>query len=333
MAVPDTNTFNLINVTDEFGLGSGDSLQDCFNDSSAGDFITSFNPNAFGLNNNLLNFRGYDGSDGSLTPFIYTEYNYAAESSACAAIDPILLAGMKLGYHDGSSSPLAVGDQVYEIVTWPDTYQALTGGGQGQYWGGSRNYTAQTFKADSSGVVTYVNNCAYTGCGLLLLTVTTTKPYNIAANNGTLKVDYNFLAGTLQYNLNGGSWITPTQTVNSGSFTLTGFSPGNGTIYFRTFGAWPGCSVSRNYTVENANFFLSPGTVYKSVDPNFSVIGTTGTISTRVVSNTTGGTALTTTANPINVNGLAVQSLGYSVYVTQSSPFVIYPTKQLMIFN
>ena len=35
MAVPDTNNFNLRNVTDEFGFGDGDSLQDCFNDSSA----------------------------------------------------------------------------------------------------------------------------------------------------------------------------------------------------------------------------------------------------------------------------------------------------------
>ena len=331
MAVPDTNTFNLINVTDELGLGSGDSLQDCFNDSSAGDFIESFNPNAFGLNNNLLNFRGYDGSDGSLTPFIYTEYFYAVESSACAAIDPILLGGMKLGYHDGSSNPLSVGDQVYEIIAWPDTYQPLTGGGQGQYWGGTRDYTAQTFKADSSGVVTYVNTCVKTGCGLLLLTVTADYPTNIAGDNGTLKVDYNFLAGTLQYNLNGGSWITPTQTVNSGSFTVTGFSPGSGTIYFRTFGAWPGCSVSRNYTIED-RFFLNPATVYKSVDPNFSVIGTTGAISTRVASNTTGSTALTTTANPINVSVLPVQSLGYSVYVTQTNPSVTYPVRTLFVF-
>mgnify|MGYP003672390978 FL=1 len=330
MAVPDTNTFNLINVTDELGLGSGDSLQDCFNDSSAGDFITSFNPNAFGLNNNLLNFRGYDGSDGSLTPFIYTEYNYVGESYACAAIDPILLGGMKLGYHDGSSNPLSVGDQVYEIVTWPDTYQALTGGGQGKYWGGSRDYTAQTFKADSSGVVTYVNTCAYTGCGILSLAETTTKPYNIAANNGTLTVDYNFLAGTLQYNLNGGSWITPTQTVNSGSFTLTGFSPGSGTIYFRTFGAWPGCARQLNYTVENANFFVTPMDVYKNVDPYLSVIGTTGTISIQVYNVNSQRVIGPTSTNPVNVGGLAIGS--YFIYVTQTNPSYTYPYKTFRVF-
>ena len=332
MAVPDTNTFNLINVTDALGLGSGDSLQDCFNDSSTGDFIESFNPNAWGLNNNLLNFRGYDGSSSSLTSFVYTASNYTFEGSACGAIDPILLVGMTIGLHNGSSANPVVGDQVYEYTTFPNT-QPLTGGGQSKYWGSAGgDYTAQTFKANSSGVVTYVNPCAYTGCGILSLAVTADYPTNIAGDNGTLKIDYNFLQGTLQYNLNGGSWITPTQTVNSGSFTLTGFSPGSGIIYFRTFGAWPGCSFSRNYTIED-RFFLNPATVYKSVDPNFSVIGTTGTISTRVASNTTGGTALTTTANPINVSGLPVQSLGYSVYVTQTNPSVTYPVRTLFVFS
>ena len=329
MAVPDTNTFNLINVTDEFGLGSGDSLQDCFNDSSAGDFIESFNPNAWGLNNNLLNFRGYDGASSSLTSFVYTASNYPYEGSACGAIDPILLGGMTIGLHNGNSDNPAVGDQVYEYTTFPNT-QPLTGGGQGKYWGSARNYTAQTFKANSSGVVTYVNPCAYTGCGILSLDVTADYPTNIAGDNGTLKIDYNFLQGTLQYNLNGGSWITPTQTVNSGSFTLTGFSPGSGIIYFRTFGAWPGCARQLNYTIED-RFFLTPFTVYKSVSPYFSVIGTTGAISTQIVG--LQGTALTTASNPINVSGLAVQSTGYYVTVTQSNPSVTYPVRLLYIAN
>ena len=59
MAVPDTNTFNLRNVTDEFGLEDGDGLQDCFNDASSGSFDSSHNPNSDGTNNNLLNFRNY----------------------------------------------------------------------------------------------------------------------------------------------------------------------------------------------------------------------------------------------------------------------------------
>ena len=41
MAVPDTNTFNLQDVTNEFGLGPGDSLQDCFNDSDGFSYFTT----------------------------------------------------------------------------------------------------------------------------------------------------------------------------------------------------------------------------------------------------------------------------------------------------
>ena len=67
MAIPDTTTFNLINVTDEFGLGGGDGLQDCFNDSSAGDFDGDYNPNSDGTNNNLLNFRNYGAGPTAFT--------------------------------------------------------------------------------------------------------------------------------------------------------------------------------------------------------------------------------------------------------------------------
>ncbi len=62
MAIPNTTTFSLRDVTDAFGLDDGDSLQDCFNDSNSGDFDSSHNPNSDGTNNNLLNFRNYDGS-------------------------------------------------------------------------------------------------------------------------------------------------------------------------------------------------------------------------------------------------------------------------------
>jgi hypothetical protein len=62
MAIQDTSTFDLRDVTDEFGLENGDSLQDCFGDSSSGDFDSSWNPNSNGTNNNLLNFRNYGGS-------------------------------------------------------------------------------------------------------------------------------------------------------------------------------------------------------------------------------------------------------------------------------
>jgi hypothetical protein len=81
MAVPDTNTFNLRNVTDEFGLEDGDGLQDCFNDSSSGDFDSSHNPNSDGTNNNLLNFRNY----GTQTLYGYSIKFGTDVDTACAS--------------------------------------------------------------------------------------------------------------------------------------------------------------------------------------------------------------------------------------------------------
>ena len=88
MAVPDTNTFNLINVTDEFGLGDGDSLQDCFNDSSAGDFDDDYNPNFFGTSNNLLNFRNYGGTESTfvITGFTTTDPTNSGGNNGTATV-------------------------------------------------------------------------------------------------------------------------------------------------------------------------------------------------------------------------------------------------------
>ena len=57
MAVPDTNTFSLQDVTNELGLGSGDSLIDCFNDATS----SEFDPNYKGDGDRLSNFRNYGG--------------------------------------------------------------------------------------------------------------------------------------------------------------------------------------------------------------------------------------------------------------------------------
>ena len=88
MAVPDTNTFNLRDVTDEFGLGDGDSLQDCFNDSSAGDFDSDYNPNFFGTSNNLLNFRNYGGTESTfvITGFTTTDPTNSGGNNGTATV-------------------------------------------------------------------------------------------------------------------------------------------------------------------------------------------------------------------------------------------------------
>jgi len=63
MGVPDTNTFTLEDVADEFGLGSGDALTDCFDDATAADFDPNYGP---GDESNLLQFRNYDnGATGT----------------------------------------------------------------------------------------------------------------------------------------------------------------------------------------------------------------------------------------------------------------------------
>ena len=59
MAVPDTNTFTLNDVTTELGLSSGDGLVECFTAAVAGSFDGTYNPNSDGTNNNLYNFRNY----------------------------------------------------------------------------------------------------------------------------------------------------------------------------------------------------------------------------------------------------------------------------------
>ena len=76
MGVPNTNTFDLRDVTDEFGLGSGDSLQDCFDDSSSGDFDPNHNPNSDGSSNNLLNFRNYNGGSALVLEVISTSSGF-----------------------------------------------------------------------------------------------------------------------------------------------------------------------------------------------------------------------------------------------------------------
>ncbi len=58
MAVPDTTTFTLQNVADEFGLGSNDGLIDCFDEATSSDFDPSYGP---GDSSNLLQFRNYGG--------------------------------------------------------------------------------------------------------------------------------------------------------------------------------------------------------------------------------------------------------------------------------
>jgi len=108
MAIPDTNTFTLDNVIQEFGLGTGDGLQECFDDSSSGDFDSTHNPNSAGSSNNLLNFRNYGGSISTgLTGVLDTEAISSSTSWSMYSLDLAAYIGYEvkvvIEYTSGSS--------------------------------------------------------------------------------------------------------------------------------------------------------------------------------------------------------------------------------------
>jgi len=88
MAVPNTSTFSLQDVANEFGLGGGDGLQECFDDSDDSEFDSSYNPNSDGTDNNLLNFRNYGGT---LPVNSYVIRKGLTSSAACAGTSFIIL--------------------------------------------------------------------------------------------------------------------------------------------------------------------------------------------------------------------------------------------------
>jgi hypothetical protein len=102
MGVPNTTTFTLQNVVDEVNPTTDD-LVDCFSDSTASRFNSSYNPNAYGTDNNLLNFRDYTDA---LTSF--------SSSSGQGTTTGICTAEMlSLYYHTGSGSIPVSGDTCY----------------------------------------------------------------------------------------------------------------------------------------------------------------------------------------------------------------------------
>ena len=137
MAVPDTNTFNLRNVTDEFGLENGDGLIDCFNDASAGDFDSSHNPNSDGTNNNLLNFRNY----GTQTLYGYSVKFGTDVTNACPSNTSINVWQYSISFNltdtmysnsSASASPLA--------YWYKNPYNNSVRYWNGSAWSGSISY-------------------------------------------------------------------------------------------------------------------------------------------------------------------------------------------------
>ena len=103
MGVPDTTTFTLQDVADEFSLGTNDGLIDCFEEATSADFDPAYS----GDKDNLLNFRNYDG-----VSLISVTMSSGASKDVCNETPNITR------YTDGTdSSGPVVGDVVYTNST------------------------------------------------------------------------------------------------------------------------------------------------------------------------------------------------------------------------
>ena len=100
MGVPNTTTFSLQDVADEFDLGSNDGLIDCFEEATSGDFDPAFS----GDKDELLNFRNYGN-----TPITWTAFTATGTSNnvcACASTPRLTR------YHNGDGTFPVIGDKI-----------------------------------------------------------------------------------------------------------------------------------------------------------------------------------------------------------------------------
>ncbi len=323
MAIPDTNTFSMQDVQNEFGTFVTNLTTAVFEGVGEGGFDVGYNPNSFGENNNMLNFRNYGNVSTGRRGFSRTIDNYATAGAACNGVDVLGFDNnTTVSYHTGIGTIPAVGDTVYLAANGNAKLYV-----SGRYWGAfsDRSYTSVTFRTNVSGVVQDVLTCAPpTPVCLLSTNRTVTSPSNIAGNNGKLNIYYTDKISTLQYSLNGAAFIdAPVQTNPSGAWTLTGFSPGSGTIDFKQLNNWPNCTRSLNYTIAAPPFTIVPTGVDTSVSSDITILGTNNNITTRVYVFATGALALTSTSNPVDLSSLA--NTTYRVQVQQASPNILFP--------
>jgi len=160
----------------------------------------------------------------------------------------------------------------------------------------------------------------------LSTSVTTVSPTNIAGDNGKLIFNYSGVQGNLQFKRDNLSYVTVPGNQPQGTFTINNLPTGSGTIVFRTINAWPQCINTNLYTIA-PTFRILP-TAVPANNPEFSVIGTTGSITTRLI-NTNNQVVLTTTSNPVNVSALPTGI--YYVNVTQTNPSTTYPEVTIFV--
>jgi len=332
MAIPDNNgtgtsaDWSIQTVVDEINPTTDD-LRDCFFDSNTSLFNTTYQPNSTGSYNNLLNFRDYDGTTPSLKIFFATASNYTTATIACTNTN-VNLGGMTVLYFSGTGAAPAIGDTVYY---YPAGTVPLSGGGLGKWWGSFVGNIANSFRANSSGVITHLTPCTPSpGCLLGGTVDGTTKPNNYTDDNGTLTVSFVALWGTLTYSLDGGTtWVTP--SIQLSPLVVTGLSSGSGTILLAGSGGWNCVTPALAYTVPAATYNVYPTYVMSSTSPWLYIAGTSGAISSQVV-NTLGNIVLTSTANPIDVSSLANNGEMW-IRTWQTSPAVVFGPDTFAVFQ
>lgn len=141
MAVPNTTTFSLSDVTTELGLtGSNRTLLKCFSEAQ----IANFNQSYRGDRNNLLNFRDYSNTRASVKA-IYT-YMYEGYATAQLAFDNgIISAAGALQFYGMLNLPV-VGTKLYTSGTLEDA-NLFDGDG---LWYLSETFDTVTFAAKIS---------------------------------------------------------------------------------------------------------------------------------------------------------------------------------------
>jgi len=142
MAVPDTTTFTLQNVADEFDLGSNDGLIDCFEEATSADFDPAYS----GAKDNLLNFRNYGGV--SLTSFLGS---VASNTNVCVLTMNITY------YHNGSGTNPAVGDTVYTDSGGTTPYQSENM--RGNFGSGGSRIILKSDQTPKPGIITDIFAC------------------------------------------------------------------------------------------------------------------------------------------------------------------------------
>ena len=151
MGVPDTTTFTLQDVADEFSLGTNDGLIDCFDEATSADFDPAYS----GDKDNLRNFRNYDGTT-SLPSFLGS----VGTASSVNPCSPPLTMNITY-YHNGSGTNPVVGDTVYSDSSGSTTFG---GGGVGST---ERRFranissggTAVSFGRTANGIIVSVLAC------------------------------------------------------------------------------------------------------------------------------------------------------------------------------